>query len=108
MIRAISKALDQPWDETYMGIAVKGLEMADLPSSNAVWGAYLKDRGFSRHLTPEKESGVYTVDDFANDHPSGTYILALDGHVVCVKDGVIYDSWNSSHEDPHYFWEHSK
>lgn len=104
VIRAISKALGQPWDETYIGICVKGLEMADLPSSNAVWGAYLKDHGFTQHLAPEKDGGVYTVEDFADDHPHGTYILALDGHVVCVQDGTVFDSWDSRHEIPHYYW----
>ena len=34
----------------------------------------------------------------------GTYILALSGHVVCVQDGVIYDSWNSENEIPLYYW----
>lgn len=106
VIRAISTALDQSWDETYIGIAVEGLKMADLPSSNAVWSAYLRRKGYSRHLVPEdKEDVVYTVENFAERHPQGTYILALDGHVVCVKDGDILDAWDSSHEVPIFYWE---
>lgn len=106
VIRAISAALDQPWKETYMGVSLKGLEMADMPSGNHIWGAYLKDHGFTRHLAPiNHDDGVYTVGDFADDHPDGTYILALDGHVVCVKDGVVLDSWNSSDEVPIFYWE---
>lgn len=105
VIRAISKALDQSWVESYMGICLKGLEMADLPSSNAVWGAYLRDKGFTRHLAPEdREDGIYTVEDFAHAHLKGTYILGLDGHVVCVKDGDWLDSWNSGHEVPIFYW----
>lgn len=105
VIRAISKALDQSWEETYMGIALKGLELADMPSANAVWGAYLREHGFTRHIAPEDhDDGVYTVGDFAIDHQHGTYILAIDGHVVCVKDGVIYDSWDSREEIPVYYW----
>lgn len=102
-IRAISMALDQPWEETYMGVAIKGLEMADMPSGNHIWGAYLKDNGFSRHLVPDTD-GIYTVEDFANDHQEGTYILALEGHVVCVKDGNYLDSWDSGHEVPLFYW----
>lgn len=101
-IRAISKALEQPWEETYMGIALKGLEMADMPSGNHIWGSYLKDHGFTRHIV--EQDGLYTVGDFADDHPEGTYILALDGHVVCVKDGTVFDSWDSTHEIPIFYF----
>lgn len=108
-IRAISAALDQSWDETYIGVCAKGLELADLPSSNHVWGEYLKGHGFTRHLAPEhKEGGIYTVEDFANEHPQGTYILALSEHVVCVKDGTILDSWDSRDEVPLFYWSKSE
>lgn len=79
--------------------------MADMPSGNHIWGAYLKDHGFTRHIVPiDKADSIYTVADFAEDHKDGTYILALDGHVVCVKDGDILDSWDSGHEIPLFFW----
>lgn len=103
-VRAISKALGQDWDTTYIGLALKGYEMKDLISGNAVWGHYLKDHGFSRHAVPSDYDGLYTVEDFANDHPHGTYVLALDGHVVCVKDGDYFDSWPSGQELPHFYW----
>lgn len=104
VIRAISVALGQTWEETFVGIALKGFEMADLPSSNVVWGSYLRDKGFSRHAVPAERVDDHTVADFAAEHPSGTYILAIDGHVVCVKDGDWLDSWDSGNEIPHYYW----
>ena len=33
-----------------------------------------------------------------------TQILALSGHVVCVCDGMIWDSWDSSNENILYYW----
>ena len=104
-VRAISKALDQSWDETYIGLALQGYLMGDMPSANAVWGAYLRRKGMRRHLIPEECPDGYTVNDFAEDHPQGTFILALSSHVVCVKDGTIFDSWNSGGEVPIYFWK---
>lgn len=104
VIRAISKATGQTWDETYTGIALKGFEMSDLPSANAVWGAYLRDKGFKRHIIPDHLLAEYTVSDFAKDHPNGTYILAIEGHVVCIQCGNWFDSWNSEHELPIYYW----
>lgn len=104
VIRALSKSLDQTWEKTYIGVVLKGFEMGDMPSSNAVWSAYLNDKGFTRHAIPAEYSGRYTVEDFATDHPSGTYVLGLDGHVVCVKDGEYFDSWESGNECPHLYW----
>lgn len=102
VIRAISAALNQPWEQTYIDVCLKGLEMRDMPSANAVWGAYLHDRGFTRKLVPE--DGEYTVEDFCNDHPQGIYILAIGGHVVCAIDGDWLDSWDSANEIPVYYW----
>ena len=39
-IRAIAKALAQSWEETYVGVAIQGYMMRDMPSANHVWGAY--------------------------------------------------------------------
>lgn len=100
-IRAVSKALDQEWEETYLGLALQGFMMCDMPSANSVWGEYLRNAGFRRELAPEN----YTVRDFADDHPHGTYILALSGHVVCVQDGTLYDSWPSENEIVLYYWQ---
>ena len=49
VIRAISKALDMPWEKIYVDLCLQGFMMGDLPSSNAIWSAYLKHKGFKRH-----------------------------------------------------------
>ena len=40
VIRAISKAINQDWEKTYVGVATQGLMMHDMPSSNSVWGSF--------------------------------------------------------------------
>ena len=103
-VRAIAKATGKSWDEIYIGLCLQGLILGDLPSANSVWGAYLRQHGFARNVIPDTCPDCYTVDRFADEHPRGTYILALSGHVVCVQDGTIYDSWNSEDEIPLYYW----
>lgn len=103
-VRAISKALDQSWEETYTGLCLQGFRMCDMPSANHVWGAYLRENGFRRHILPDECPDCYTVADFAADHPDGTFILAISGHVVCLKDGQWWDSWDSGGEVPVYYW----
>lgn len=103
-VRAISKLLNRSWEEVYISLCAYGLKMYDMPSSNAVWGAYLADKGFSRHIVPNSCPMCYTVADFANDNPCGTYLLALNGHVVTVVDGCYFDSWDSGEEVVLYYW----
>lgn len=103
-VRAISKALDQSWEQTYAGLTAYGFMMADMPSANAVWGAYLRRNGFRRYIVDDHGRDTYTVKDFCEDNPSGIYVLAIDGHVVCAEDGHYYDSWDSGNEIPVYYW----
>lgn len=104
VIRALSLATGDDWDKTYLGVVIKGYDMKDMPSSNAVWGAYLKSLGFKRYIIPNECSDCYTVNDFAKEHNSGVYILATGTHVVTVKDGDYYDTWDSGKEIPIYYF----
>lgn len=104
-IRAISKALGQSWEATYVGLALEGFYQGDLPNADTVWSTYLFNRGFRRYFIPDDGLGSYTVSKFANNNPKGTFVLSMPGqHVVCVKDGTYYDSWDSGNEMPLYYW----
>ena len=104
-IRAIAKATGQEWDKVYAQLCLQGYIMADMPSANNVWGAYLKKEGYKRYIVPDTCPECYTVEDFCNDFPEGIFILALSGHVVCVTDGDYYDTWDSGKEIPMYYWK---
>ena len=105
VVRALSKALGLTWDETYVGLCLEGYLLKDWGNADAIWGPYLARRGYIRRLLPDYLPYDYTVEDFAQDNPRGTYILSMPGrHVVTVVDSVIYDSWDSRRECPVYFW----
>ena len=106
-VRAITKATGQDWETVYAGLSAVGFTVCDMPSANVVWGLYLKKKGFRRHIVDDRGKDIYTVDDFCKDNPRGTFILAIDGHVVCVVDGDYYDSWDSGQEVPVYYWTRS-
>lgn len=107
VVRAIAKAAHISWDEAYSALSVQGYKEKDLPSANTVWGKYLKSIGFKRYVIPETCPDCYTVEQFCADHPAGTFVLALQSHVVAVQDGQYYDSWDSGQEPPIYYWERS-
>lgn len=104
VIRAISKALDISWDQVYAELAIQGFMMKNMPSSNNVWGSYLKSKGFRKYHIPNDCPDCYTVNDFCEDHPSGVYILATGDHTVTVIDGCYYDTFDSGDESPIYFF----
>lgn len=103
-VRAIATALSKRWEEVYIWLCLYGFMFCDMPSANNVWGAYLKTKGFRRHSIDCGEKCDYTVWDFCEDHPIGTFILALQSHVICVIDSRYYDTWDSGEEIPIYYW----
>lgn len=103
-VRAVAKALRTDWETAYAMIAMNGYLMGDMPSSNAVWGAVLRQQGFTRHAIPNTCPDCYTVGEFSREHPKGVYVVGTGNHVVTVDDGDIYDSWDSSKEIPVYYW----
>ena len=103
-VRAVSAALGIDWEEAYNLIADAGYNMGDMPSSNSVWGAVLRQNGFYRTAVPNTCPDCYTAEDFTQDHPMGVFVLGFGNHVATVVDGVLYDSWDSSQEIPQYYW----
>ena len=104
VIRAICKATDQEWNEVYMQICLQGFKMSDMPSSNPVWGSYLKQRGFLQVTIPNTCPDCYTVNDFCKEHPEGVFILGTGTHIVAVVNGDYYDAWDSGKEIPVYYF----
>lgn len=103
-VRAVSMALGTDWETAYTMITANGFLMGDMPSSNSVWGSVLRSHGFYRESIPNTCPECYTAEEFAQEHPNGIYVLGFGSHVATVKDGTIFDSWDSSNEIPQYYW----
>lgn len=104
VVRALSKALDYDWEKTYIEIAVQGFIKHDMPSSNNVWGSYLKERGFKKYLVPDECPDCYTVKDFCQDNPDGIFVINTGGHVITTIDGNYYDTFDSGDETVIFYW----
>lgn len=103
-VRAIAKALDTTWEDAYLKIVTAGYGMCDMPSSDSVWGAVLRQNGFKRKAIPNTCPECYTAEDFCRDNPQGVFVLGFGGHVATVIDGDLYDAWDSSQEIPQFVW----
>ena len=103
-VRAISMALGVDWETAFIMLMRNAYQMGDMPSSDSVWGALLRQNGFYRKAIPSECADCYTVEDFIDDNPKGTFVLGFGGHTACVKNGILYDSWNSLTEIPQFVW----
>lgn len=103
-VRAISVALSVSWETAFAMLVGYAYLMADMPSSNEVWGAVLRRHGFIRESIPNTCPDCYTAGDFCAEHPKGIYVLGFGDHVATVKDGDLYDSWDSTDRVPQYVW----
>ena len=103
-VRAVAKALDMTWERAYVELCMNGFLMGDLPNSDLVWGSVLRLHGFSRDVIPNTCPDCFTVNDFCRDHPQGVFVLKSNGHVAAVRDGILYDSWDSGMNVPQYYW----
>ena len=105
VVRAIAIATGQSWRDTYRELCKVGEIECDMPSSNFVWGVYLRRRGAKQFLLPESCPSCITVRAFAERYTEGIYVIGTGDHAVTVMDGNWYDSWNSEGEIPTYFWK---
>ena len=104
VVRAVSLATDENWQKTYIGLVLQGFFFFDMPSADSVWGAYLRNNGFERHIIPNSCPDCYSVSDFALDHPEGVYVLGTGNHAVTVINGDWMDSWDSGNEPVIFYY----
>lgn len=103
-VRAIAKALNIGWENAFSLLAANAYAMGDMPSADSVWGSVLRQHGFYRTAIPDTCPDCYTAEDFCQDHPRGVFVLGFGGHVATARDGILYDSWDSTREIPQFYW----
>lgn len=95
VIRAICKATNRDWDSVFTDLIKLAFEMKYMPNDSEVWHEYLKRNGFVRHsLKVKKGQKRIRVNEFAERHKKGTYILKVANHIVACVDGYYYDTWD--------------
>lgn len=104
VIRAISAATGMDWHTVHKALCDLSAEMADWPNADRVWWEFLGQIGFSQIKLLDRCPDCYTVEDFARDHPRGIYILGPKEHAVSVLTGDWWDSWDSGHTVPAYYF----
>ena len=102
-IRAICAVTGLDWYEIHRQQSDLSRIMADMPSSDDVWWELLRLHGFRKVQLLDSCPDCYTVEDFAYDHPYGSYVLGPKEHAIAVIDGNWYDTWDSGATVPLYY-----
>lgn len=89
-IRAISVAEGISWDEAYDELSASARDMGLMISSIDAIEEYL-DRRYKRVPFHTK-----TVGEFIDKHQKGIYLITMKGHITVLKDGINYDTFDSS------------
>lgn len=108
VVRALSIAFDDSWENIYADLTMVGRFLYDMPNRDYVWGEYLKMNGFTRHSLPDTCPQCYTIKMFCKDHPDGVYVVATGSHVVVVINGDYYDTADSGNEVPIYYFSEDR
>lgn len=108
-IRALCKALDVTWLEAFdMTVPIlRDNQVVNIFGAPVeVRNKFLYQLGFNyTGVSARKGSTRPTVDSFAKEHQTGTYILKVAHHVVACVDGKYYDTWDSGYKSLYGYYE---
>ena len=96
-IRAISLATGRTWEDTYKLLAEYGCEKGITFSEVDFINDFLADR-YKRYCLPPQAK---TVRDFLDMNLKGRWLITMNGHITCVIDGILYDTFDCSDR---YIW----
>ena len=103
-VRALCRISGWSWSQAHAALCDLSRQLADMPDSDRAFGAMLHSLGFVRHVIPDFCPDCYTVARFADDYPSGTYVLALPHHVVAVVNGDWFDTLDCGGKPVVFVW----
>lgn len=94
VVRAITLASGLDYDEVEDKLYYTA-KLLDCPERCVCCYSFLLDNVF--YYEPVDCEGM-TVNGFAYCYNNGTYLVRMDGHLTCVIDGEIWDTWDCSNE----------
>ena len=105
VVRAIATATGQSWDKTLMGLTQCALKHKYMIHCPELYGKYLKELGWVKQKQPKKSNNKkYKASEFLQNF-KGTAVANLGTfHVACLKDGQVWDIWDSSNEIVGNYW----
>lgn len=103
VIRSISIALGKSYATVFDELMHLGLHIGAYPNHPKVWEKYLKDNGWVKNKPPRNVDGKYIRLQHWDDAPKRA-IIKNSGHLTCVVDGAVHDSWDCRYRPVNSYW----
>jgi len=97
VLRAVCTALDEPYNHILRGMIDMSIETGYEYTDAKCIDKYLQSKGWTKMRQPRKPDNTkYTGEEFCEIY-KGTCVANIGGHhVVCIKNGKVHDTWNST------------
>ena len=92
-VRAYSLAKGISWDEAYEELSYYAQQEAIMPDEVKYIDGFLSQK-YKRVCGCHGEG--MTVHEFMRQYPYGVYLITMNGHITCVIDGCVYDTFDPS------------
>lgn len=94
-LRAYCAAFGWDWDTAFEKASEIAKDNALMMDTHSTCEKVMESQGYvlDEEFKKSKRKDL-TVNEFAMTHPYGTYLLNTHGHLLCVKDGEYWDSWD--------------
>lgn len=100
VIRAISVALELPWEQVYRDLVEIGIKYGYMMNDPKTYSKYLDSKGWVKQKPPRKFDGTkYTGVEFCKEFatPFQNIIAHIGGHhIVAIVNSKVYDTWDST------------
>lgn len=111
VVRAIAAATGKSWDEVFDGLSTVAKKQKLMTNDVKCYEKYLESLGWKKQKQPRKDDNTkYRGWEFCRslqedpwrwtgmEGPGHPPIVAYIGthHIVCIKDGKVWDHWNST------------
>ena len=97
-VRSISTATNNSWDDTY----------EHLSNIARLQGTMMNDKDFIINYLDDRYIRIYdipkTVGEVAGKYSDNILLITMNGHIVCSKYGVVYDSFDCRNRVAEYCW----
>lgn len=108
VVRAISKAMDRPYEEVYKELFECSLRTGHMLHSPENYDKYLREQGWVKqkqpvHSNKTKMSGKEFVRKFGKQYPRVIMHIGVH-HLSCMVDGKVVDIWDCTDRKIGKWW----
>ena len=95
--RAVCTALEEPYENVVMEMVEMAIKTGYEYTDSKCIDKYLQSKGWTKMKQPKKANNTkYTGKDFHKVF-KGVCVANIGGHhMVCIKGGKVYDTWDST------------